>query len=130
MRVVRKQNDVRWSVVVLFLLGVTCTVASGCPAGQYLTTVTGSATVTCSGGCLCQPSTGTSSGTISDGWSVYTPNSVCNWLISSSGFISLSFSSFNTESNYDFVTINRCTSSTNCVELVAKLSGSVSPTNI
>jgi hypothetical protein len=82
------------------------------------------ATVTCSGGCLCQPSTGTSSGTISDGTSDYTNNANCNWLIASSGLISLSFSSFNTESGYDVVTINRCTSSSSCVEQVASLSGS------
>jgi len=30
------------------------------------------------------------------------------WLISSSSDISLSFTSFSTESDYDFVTINRC----------------------
>jgi hypothetical protein len=82
------------------------------------------ATVTCSGGCLCQPSTGTSSGTISDGTSDYFNNANCIWLIASSGLISLSFSSFNTESGRDFVTINRCTSSSSCVEQVARLSGS------
>jgi hypothetical protein len=82
------------------------------------------ATLTCSGGCLCQPSTGTNSGTISDGTSDYTNYANCNWLIASSGLISLSFSSFNTESGYDFVTINRCTSSSSCVEEVARLSGS------
>jgi hypothetical protein len=139
MTVVRKQNDERRTVVVLFLLGVTCTVASQCPAGQYLTTETGSATVTCSGDCLCQPSTGTSNGTISDGRSTYKPNAACNWLISSSGLISLSFSCFDTESS-DYVTINRCTSSTNCAELnspniaysraIARLSRSKIPTDL
>ena len=117
---------------MLLLLGGTCTVASDCAAGQYLFTETVSATVTCSGGCLCQPSTGTISGTISDGPSDYENFANCTWLIASSGLISpsfssfntinLSFSSFSTEKNYDFVTINRCTSSSSC-EQVAQLSG-------
>jgi hypothetical protein len=41
---------------------------------------------------------------------------------SSFNTINLSFSSFMTESNYDFVTIHRCTSSSSC-EQVAQLSG-------
>ena len=122
------QHDVRRYAVVPLLLGGACTVASYCAAGQYLLTETVSATVTCSGSCLCQPSTGNSSGTISDGPSNYPSNANCTWLIASSGLtssvntINLSFSSFNTENNYDFVTINRCTSSSSC-EQVAKLSG-------
>jgi hypothetical protein len=99
--------------------GGPCT---ACVAGKYQSVTT--ATVTCSGGCLCQPSTGTSSGTISDGPGDYANNANCVWLIASSDSISLSFSSFNTESDYDYVTINRCTSSSSCVERVARLSSS------
>ena len=89
------------------------------------------ATVTCSGSCLCQPSAGTSSGSISVG-SMYENNMNCTWLIAYNGVISLSFSSLNTKSGYDFVTINRCTSSwCGTVEEVAKLSGnSVSSSTI
>ena len=129
MRAFRIQHDVRWYAVVLLLLGGTCTVASDCAAGQFLLTETVSATVTCSGVCLCQPSTGTISGTISDGPSNYANFANCTWLIASSGpsfssfnTINLSFSSFSTEKNFDFVTINRCTSSSSCEQL-AKLSG-------
>ena len=132
MRAFRIQHDVRWYAVVLLLLGGTCTVASDCAAGQYLFTETVSATVTCSGGCLCQPSTGTISSTISDGPSDYAHFANCTWFIASSGLISPSFSSFNTinlsfssfmtESNFDFVTIYRCTSSSSC-EQVAQLTG-------
>ena len=124
MRAFRIQHDVRWYAVVLLLLGGTCTVASDCAAGQFLLTETVSATVTCSGGCLCQPSTGTFSGAISDGTSNYADHANCNWLIASSGLISLSFSSFNTEACCDFVTINRCTSSSSCEEQVSRLSDS------
>jgi hypothetical protein len=97
---------------------------------------TGSARVTCggSGVCECQPSTDTtSSGIISDGSADYANNANCSWLIASTGgLISLSFSSFNTESGYDTVTVNRCTSSScGTVTQVAKLSGSsVSPSTI
>jgi hypothetical protein len=136
MRAFRIQHDVRWYAVVLLLLGGTCTVASDCAAGQYLLSATVSATVTCSGICLCQPSSGTSSGTISDGPSNYANNANCTWLVASSGLISPSFSSFNTinlyfssfstEANYDIVTINRCTSSSSC-ETVATLGGSGTP---
>jgi hypothetical protein len=97
---------------------------AACVEGKYQSVKT--ATVTCSGGCLCQPSSGTSSGTISDGPSEYQNNANCTWFISSSGLISLSFSSFHTESGYDFVTINNCTSSFSCVEQVARLSGDYS----
>ena len=89
MRAFRIQHDVRWYAVVLLLLGGTCTVASHCAEGQYLITETVSAIVTCSGGCLCQPSTGTISGTISDGPSNYANFANCTWLIASSGLQSL-----------------------------------------
>jgi hypothetical protein len=128
MRAFRIQHDVRWYAVVLLLVRGTCTVATNCAAGQYLLTEAIAATVTCSGGCLCQPSTGSISGTISDGPSNYENFANCTWLIASSGLtsslntINLSFSSFVTEGRTDFVTINRCTSSSSCEQL-AKLSG-------
>jgi hypothetical protein len=95
---------------------------SQCAAGQYLYQPVTTATVTCSGGCLCQPSSGTSSGTISDGQGNYGNNAQCTWFIASSGVISLFFSSFNTELDWDFVTIWRCTSKV-CFEQLAELSG-------
>ena len=106
--------------------GDTCT---ACVAGKYKVSTgsaaTGVGSMTCSCGRLCQPSTGTSSGTISVGTSEYVDNMNCHWLIVSKGSISLLFSSFDTEHCCDFVTINRCTtSSCSTVEQVVKLSGS------
>ena len=125
-----------FALVVLLIAAVQA--ATECPSGtrdsSAYTTAATVTSVTCSGGCLCQPSTGTFSGTISDGTSDYVNNLNCNWLIASSGVISLSFSSFNTESNYDFVTINSFTlggTGWEDVEQVAKLSGSsVSPSAV
>jgi len=55
----------------------------------------------------------------------------CRWLISSSREIRLSFTFFSTESGYDYVTINRCTSSScNSTEQIARLSGLVSSSNV
>jgi hypothetical protein len=105
---------------------------SQCAAGQYLYQPVTTATVVCFGGCLCQPSRGTSSGTISHGQGNYRNDAHCTFFIavdpfSDSRLISLTFSSFDTELNRDFVTIWRCTSNV-CFERVAKLSGdSVSP---
>ena len=42
------------------------------------------------------------------GSSNYPNNAQCSWLITANGQISVSFSSFNTESGWDFVTINQC----------------------
>ena len=85
--------------------------------------------VTCSGGCQCTPSTRTEMGEISDGPTDYGNNIDCRWLISphssaSTALISFQFTDFNTERNYDWVTVNRCTSSS-CVtkEELARLSG-------
>jgi hypothetical protein len=97
---------------------------------------TGSARVMCGGSGVCdgcqQSSDTTSSGIISEGLADYTNNANCSWLIASTGLISLSFSSFNTESRYDTFTVNRCTSSScGTIKQVAKLSGSsVSPSTI
>jgi hypothetical protein len=89
-------------------------------------------TVTCahtqSSSCSCSPSSGQSSGTITDGSGDYSPAQDCRWLISSTTTIRLSFNSFGTEANYDFVTINSCTSSSCGTKTqLAYLSGSVVP---
>ena len=83
--------------------------------------------MTCSGtpGCECAPSSGTSFGTISDGPSNYLDNANCTWLIASAAEITLSFTSFETEGGYDFVIINRCsTSSCTAPVMLAELDGS------
>ena len=83
--------------------------------------------MTCSGtpGCECAASTGTSFGTISDGPSNYLDNANCTWLIASAAEITLSFTSFETEGGYDFVIINRCsTSSCTTPVMLAELHGS------
>ena len=83
-----------------------------------------SAVVSCWGTCECVPSSGATSGSITDGSGDYSNNEDCRWLIASAGSISLSFTSFNTESNYDYVTINRCQdSSCSSPDPVARLSG-------
>ncbi len=94
-----------------------------CAAGTYLGISV--ANVSCSGGCTCTPSTNTASGTISDGPGNYVNDLNCQWIIASDAVIQMSFTSFSTEFDYDFVTVNRCTSpSCNSVEQVAELSGS------
>jgi len=62
-----------------------------------------STSVTCSGSCLCEPSTGALSGSISDGPGNYSNNETCQWIISAQNApsgkwteIDLSFSSFDT----------------------------------
>ena len=87
-----------------------------------------STVVTCSGTCECNPSSGTASGTISDGPSNYTDNMDCIWLIASEHEISLSFTSFSTELD-DFVSIYRCSTSScspESREEVGRLSGGAS----
>lgn len=73
-------------------------------------TANASATVTCSGDCECTPSTGTTSGNISDGPSDYANNADCSWLISSSSEIHLAFTSFHLDTSNDAVQINECLS--------------------
>ena len=81
--------------------------------------------LTCSGSCACEPSSGLPSGQISDGVGDYSNNEDCTWLISSTSAIEVFFSSFNTESGYDYVTISTCASA-DCSSRaqVARLSGS------
>jgi hypothetical protein len=83
--------------------------------------------VACLGGCQCNPSNATN-GTISDGPLNYTDMMNCQWLITAEygKAISLSFTSFNTEKDHDFVTIYRCSTSScnsDSREEVARLSG-------
>ena len=87
-------------------------------------TNSGTPAVTCSGSCGCCSSSGQSSGTITDGSGDYSNGEDCRWLISSPNEIRLSFASFNTESCCDYVTINRCSSSScSSPEQIARLSG-------
>ena len=91
-----------------------------CTPGKYR------GSVTCSGTCPCGLH-GPSSGSISDGPGDYGPSQTCSWLVAS-GYptnITISFSSFDTERNRDFVTINEC-SSASCANRrqLARLSGS------
>ena len=96
-----------------------------CDKGKYLATST--ASVLCSGSCACSRLSGAASGSISDGPSNYDNNERCEWIIaaeSADANIWLSFSSFDTESGSDFVTIYSClTSSCTSKSQVARLSG-------
>ena len=81
--------------------------------------------LTCSGSCLCEPSSGQSTGIFSDGPGKYGDSQTCSWLIASVAQIDVHFTLFETESNMDTVTINQCSSS-DCesTKEIAKLSGS------
>ena len=86
-----------------------------------------SAVVTCSGECACSPSAGATSGEISDGslGQAYINNANCEWLVAADAEISLTFTYFVTEANFDFVRVYKCYS-TSCStrELIVELSGS------
>jgi hypothetical protein len=88
------------------------------------------ANLTCSGDCPCVNSFHTTSGTFSDGPGNYDNNVKCVWLITSDAVISLSFTFFDLERNWDSVILNRCTSGS-CGEFeeVARLSGSADIAN-
>jgi len=104
-----------------------------CPAGTKSNAGAGEcvtclapATVTCSGACQCIPSTGTSSGTISDGPTTYSIPPDCTWLITSGGIITLtvaSDSSFQTQRDLDYVYVESCTSALSCTTQLARLHG-------
>ena len=66
------------------------------------------ASVDCAGGCPCPASSLSANGTISDGPSFYENDAQCEWIIAASTAVSVSFSSFDTERYFDFLTINRC----------------------
>jgi hypothetical protein len=113
--------ELGWFFVPVNALGRGVSSCETCVPGKYQSN---SIVITCTGTCPCAPSSGQSSGTFSDGPGYYDYNANCKWLIASTAEIRLSFSAFNTESGYDFVTINRCSSSScNTTEQVAKLSG-------
>jgi hypothetical protein len=117
---------------VVYEIEVSCSGASMALVYDVTADLKNAATavVTCSGSCSCSPSSGQRSGTITDGYGSYSNGESCRWLIASASTIRLSFSSFSTESGYDYVTINRCSSSScSTVEQVARISGSVSSSN-
>jgi hypothetical protein len=113
------------SVQVVVSDSGTYQVAGTLPPGRYFPSYQGS--VTCSGTCPCGGSHGPSSGSISDGPGNYGNSQTCSWLVASSypANIMIAFSSFDTESGKDFVTINEC-SSASCAtrRQLAMLSGS------
>ena len=79
--------------------------------------------MTCSGSCECSPSSGASSGTISDGPGDYSSNQNCEWVISGTA-VSITFTEFRTEPDYDYVTVNQCgDSSCSSPVQLARLSG-------
>ena len=93
--------------------------------------------VTCGGTCGagCSPSSGGTSGTFSDGSgnSNYGNKEDCWWLISApGGAISVSFSSFNTQSCCDYVSIYRCDTATcdGSSERILREAGTLSPSNV
>ena len=92
--------------------------------------------VTCGGTCGagCSPSSGGTSGTFSDGSgnSNYGNNEDCWWLISApGGDISVSFSSFDTESPFDYVSFDRCDTATcESTERILREAGTLSPSNV
>jgi hypothetical protein len=79
-------------------------------------TNTNAASVTCSStNCECSDCVSCQNGEITDGSDHYTNNANCQWLITPATpetIISFQFTFFETESSYDFVTVNRCTSET------------------
>jgi hypothetical protein len=96
-----------------------------CPLGNCrVKPVKFQSSFTCSGSCACSPTSGEMNGTFSDGPGNYENDAQCEWLISSSWDIILSFRTFDTYHGYDFVTLYRCFEADCLVrELVAKLSG-------
>ena len=76
--------------------------------------------------CACETSALTGTNTISQGFPTYSNNANCSWLISAAGSVLLSFSSFATEQDHDYVTINSCESpSCSVSRQLARLSGSL-----
>ena len=111
--------------------GIGSTICTDCAAGKYsasssatsctdceagktsvATATAAVATMTCGGSCGdgCSPSPGAQSGTFSDGSGSYGNNEDCWWLIEAplGTEISVSFSSFNTESGFDYVSVYQC----------------------
>jgi len=98
--------------------------------------VYGRADVTCSGSCECTQSSGTSSGTIYEGYLNYSSSQHCTWSISATNNddrIAVSFPFFDTEHGQDYVTINECSKvSASCsnASQLARLSGKVSSRDV
>jgi len=78
---------------------ITCAAGSDVQQGR--------ANVSLSGACA--QSSGMSSGTFSDGAGNYNNDADCTWIISSTTPVVVSFSSFDVESTYDVIYIQRCT---------------------
>ena len=79
--------------------------------------------MTCSGSCECTSPDGAVSGSISDGPGDYSSNQDCAWVLSGQG-VTIKFTSFDTESGFDYVTVNQCQeSSCSSPERLARLSG-------
>ena len=70
-------------------------------------------------------------GIFSDGSGNYGNNENCWWLIESGSEISVSFSSFDTESGYDYVSVYRCdTAACGSSQRILRHSGSLSSSNV
>ena len=80
-----------------------------CGAGKYSLPVFAGPGSSCSGACPCDVSEGASGGTLTDGSGEYGNDVQCTWTIAAPvGDIAIQFTSFNTESGYDTVTIYAC----------------------
>jgi hypothetical protein len=73
------------------------------------------------------------SGTVSDGPSHYADNAYCKWIIAptSAARITITFTEFNTESGYDYVTLSSCTD-VNCAtkQQIFRSSGTTLPSSL
>ena len=107
----------------------TVTGSTTCTACSLVSTNSDCTSMTCAAGSTPQPGSGTSSltgpctgtqssavssGTFSDGPGDYTNTQYCTWTINSSTPVVVSFSSFDLESVYDVIYIQRCTQSGVC----------------
>ena len=89
--------------------------------------------MTCGGSCGggCSPSSGAMSGTFSDGSGSYGNNENCWWLIAAQAGaeIRVSFSSFSTESGYDYLSIYTCNCESSSQRILRHW-GSLSSSNV
>jgi len=88
--------------------------------------------MTCSGNCVCEPSSRISTGVITDGPGLYANNLNCMWLISANATIRLKFTEFETQGGQDFISVHRCTTPT-CdvaIAILNRAAGTVLPTSI
>jgi len=68
--------------------------------------------LSCSGICDCSPTTSANTGTITDWQYPYRADSNCIYIFTSSSTVSLKLTQFQTENNWDFFTIEICTTAT------------------